>query len=155
MKIHSKENDMEFNELARQLLIAPHLIACIHEEDIKSKFGITVLYNDGASFSKPFTTKEERLEVWKRLLKIRPNSFTQFGDVLFEPKDVKQVKIIAGENGEAVLIIEFTNHAMHNDLFFHSSQYNNFARSCMELYDHLEACQFSRSNYYVENDPPQ
>ena len=143
---------MAYEKFARELLSAPHLIACIHEDDVGSEHGITILYNEGTSFWKPLESKEEQQEVWTTLLQMRPSRLTEFDDVLFDPQNVVRVEIIDGGNGEPELVISFSNHKFLNDISFQQDNYTNFAQAYLELTELLANDQERRSNVFFKSN---
>lgn len=142
---------MDHRTLEEQLLAAPHLIACIHEDDVESQFGITILYSEGTSFWKPLKSKEEQKEVWETILKIRPNRLAQFDDVLFDPANVREVGLIENIDGGTDLCISFVNQRYFNDLFFPSNDCTNFESAVIELMEFLSNYQESRANVFFVN----
>jgi hypothetical protein len=146
---------MGYEKFAEQLLAAPHLISCIHEEDIGSESGITILYNEGTSFWRPLDSKEQQREVWETVLRMRPGRFTEFDDVLFAATDVKEVAFIEGEDGNPVLEISFHNHRFFSTLYFEGENYENFENATVELITFLSEHQHRRSNVWFVNETNQ
>ena len=146
---------MGYEKFAQQLLAAPHLIACIHEDDIGSESGITILYNEGTSFWRPLDSKEEQQEIWKTVLRLNPGRFTEFDDVLFAAADVKEVAFIEGEDGGPILEISFHNHKRFSRLFFEKDTYENFEQAVVELITFLSEHQHRRSNVWFVNETNQ
>mgnify|MGYP003476164455 CR=1 FL=1 len=142
-------------KFAAQLLAAPHLIACIHEEDIGPEPGIMILYNEGTSFWRPLDSKEEQHEVWEALCQMKPAQLTEFDDVLFDPSNVKEVAFIEGEDRNPILEISFHHHRRFSKLYFEGENYKDFEQATVELIAFLSDHQHRRSNVWFVNETNQ
>mgnify|MGYP001764565731 CR=1 FL=1 len=143
---------MGHEKYVRDFLSAPHAISCIHEEERDGETGITILFNEGTAFWRPFEVEGESEEVWKTILAMRPRQLAEFDNVLFDPASVREVSFIAGDDGRPIMVISFKAHQFWNDLIFDPEEYENFEEGSIQLIELLSEYQHRRSTVWFINE---